>query len=159
MLSASAILQQESRTSGVRPDCWLAFFLAWIYPGDQPSNGIFGPNCLAFGSMSSHLTPVAPGCLIEVMERDLESRIALALPELKSSGAREIYVFGSAVRGGATKTRDIDIAVSGLPPSSYYRVLGRLSRLLDCPVDLVDLDQPSPFTEHLVREGELHRVG
>lgn len=41
--------------------------------------------------------------------------IERAAAELKSAGAREIYVFGSAARGTGEAASDLDLAVSGLP--------------------------------------------
>jgi predicted nucleotidyltransferase len=47
--------------------------------------------------------------------------IQRAAAELKSAGAREIYVFGSAAKGTVDAASDLDLAVSGLPPSVFYR--------------------------------------
>ena len=35
---------------------------------------------------------------------------------LKHSGAKTVYLFGSAARGSMRADSDIDLAVSGLPP-------------------------------------------
>lgn len=77
---------------------------------------------------------------------------------LQKAGAREVYVFGSTVRGTASEESDVDLAVSGLPPASFFRVLARLSDLFDRSVDLVDLDEKTPFTEYLKEKGGLRRV-
>lgn len=77
---------------------------------------------------------------------------------LKSAGAREVYVFGSVARGRAHEGSDVDLAVSGLPPASFFQTLARLGDLFDRPVDLVDLDQTDPFTTHLKEKGLLRRV-
>jgi predicted nucleotidyltransferase len=77
---------------------------------------------------------------------------------LQEAGAREVYVFGSTVRGTASEESDVDLAVSGLPPASFFRVLARLSDLFDRSVDLVDLDEKTPFTEYLKEKGGLRRV-
>ncbi len=53
---------------------------------------------------------------------------------------------------------DVDLAVSGLPPASFYHVVGLLSGVLRRPLDLVDLDEPTPFTGYLKRKGKLRRV-
>jgi predicted nucleotidyltransferase len=47
--------------------------------------------------------------------------IQRAAAELKSAGAREIYVFGSAAKGLGDASSYLDLAVSGLPPSVLYR--------------------------------------
>ena len=78
---------------------------------------------------------------------------------LKAAGAREVYAFGSAVRGVLTPASDLDLAVSGLPPGEFYRVVGSMATRFQRTVDLVDLDWPTPFTRYLREENELIRVG
>lgn len=85
--------------------------------------------------------------------------IQRAAADLKSAGAREIYVFGSAAKGMGDATSDLDLAVSGLPPSVFYRMGARISDLIGRSVDLVDLDINTPFTRYLRTENELVRVG
>ncbi len=81
-----------------------------------------------------------------------------ALDVLVGHGAREVYVFGSAARGGAMPS-DVDLAVRGLPPECFFLAVYLVGAALARPVDIVDLDEPSPFTRHLESEGLLHRVG
>ncbi len=69
------------------------------------------------------------------------------------------YVFGSAVRGTGDAASDLDLAVSGLPPSVFYRMGARVSDLIGRSVDLIDLDMDTPFTRYLRTENELLRVG
>ena len=85
--------------------------------------------------------------------------IQRAAAELKTAGAREIYVFGSAAKGTGDATSDLDLAVSGLPPAVFYRLGARVSDLIGRSVDLIDLDINTPFTRHLRMENELVRVG
>jgi predicted nucleotidyltransferase len=85
--------------------------------------------------------------------------IQRAAAELKTAGAREIYVFGSAAKGTGDAASDLDLAVSGLPPSVFYRMGARVSDLIGRSVDLIDLDINTPFTRHLRTEHELVRVG
>ena len=77
---------------------------------------------------------------------------------LKSAGAREVYVFGSVARGRAHEGSDVDLAVSGLPPASFFQTLARLGDLFDRQVDLIDLDRADPFTTYLKEKGLLQRV-
>lgn len=77
---------------------------------------------------------------------------------LKSAGAREVYVFGSVARGRAHEGSDVDLAVSGLPPATFFQTLAHLGDLFDRPVDLVDLDRTDPFTTYLKEKGLLRRV-
>jgi predicted nucleotidyltransferase len=85
--------------------------------------------------------------------------IKRAAAELKSAGAREIYVFGSSASGASDAASDLDLAVSGLPPSVFYRMGARISDLIGRSVDLIDLDINTPFTRYLREENELVRVG
>lgn len=54
---------------------------------------------------------------------------------------------------------DLDFAVSGLPPRNFYPAVTRAMRAPGSPVDVVDLDLPTPFTRHLRQEKKLLRVG
>lgn len=93
------------------------------------------------------------------MTDELKGLAGEAASALKGLGAKEVYVFGSAVRGTLRENSDIDMAVSGLPPEVFFRAMGRASRALGRPVDLVDLDEDNPFTRYLKSKGELVRVG
>ncbi len=77
---------------------------------------------------------------------------------LRSMGASEVFVFGSLVRGELRPNSDIDMAVSGLPPSIYFSAVSRASDILGRPVDLLDLDEDTPLVRYLLRSGELVRV-
>jgi uncharacterized protein len=78
---------------------------------------------------------------------------------LKSSGAKTVYLFGSAAKGTMRNDSDVDLAVSGLPPENFFKALSIASNLIDRPVHLIDLDEVTPFTRYLIEEGELQRVG
>jgi len=73
-------------------------------------------------------------------------------------GATEVFVFGSATKGSLRPGSDIDMAVRGLPPSVYFSAVSKAAELLDRPVDLVDLDDPTPIVRYLLGSGELIRV-
>jgi predicted nucleotidyltransferase len=81
-----------------------------------------------------------------------------ALEILKDAGCREIYIFGSLVDGTVTPKSDIDLAVKGIPPEFYFKVLARLIMQLDHPVDLIDLEEDNRFSKMIRREGNLRRV-
>ena len=93
------------------------------------------------------------------MSNESKPLIECVTAELKAAGAREVYVFGSAAKGVLRADSDLDLAVSGLPASLFYRVGARISDLLGQPVDLIDLDTDTPFTRYLREENELVRVG
>jgi predicted nucleotidyltransferase len=66
-----------------------------------------------------------------------------------------VFIFGSAVKGRLRPDSDIDMAVTGLPSQVYFSAISKASDLLGRPVDLVDLDDPTPLVEYLLGSGEL----
>jgi predicted nucleotidyltransferase len=94
------------------------------------------------------------------MSKDfIDSNALLAAANLlRSLGATQVFVFGSATKGELRPHSDIDMAVSGLPSRIYFSAISRASDLLGRPVDLVDLDDPTPLVRHLLGSGELVRV-
>jgi predicted nucleotidyltransferase len=92
------------------------------------------------------------------MTPDLKITLDRAVSHLKAAGAREVYVFGSAIRPSGRPPQDLHLAVSGLPRGQFFHLQGLLL-CLDHSVDLVDLDQNTPFTRHLREANELVRVG
>ena len=77
---------------------------------------------------------------------------------LRSLGATQVFVFGSAARGELRPDSDVDLAVTGLPSQVYFSAVSKASDLLGRPVDLVDLDDPTPLVRYLLGSGELLRV-
>lgn len=77
---------------------------------------------------------------------------------LKASGAKEVYIFGSAAKGAMEESSDVDFAVAGLPPQHFFKALSTAGRLFPGSMDLVDLDELTPFTQYLKEAGELRRV-
>jgi len=92
------------------------------------------------------------------MSEELNRLIQQAAAVLRAAGAREVYIFGSVAAGTLREDSDIDMAVSGLPPEKFFDAMGRAGDLLPRPLDLVDLNEASPFTRYLREEGELRRV-
>jgi predicted nucleotidyltransferase len=90
--------------------------------------------------------------------KDTDAEIQRVAEVLKAAGAREVYLFGSEATGAAGSGSDVDLVVAGLPPASYYHAVGLISGILRRPLDLVDLDEATPFTEYLKRKGKLRRV-
>ena len=85
--------------------------------------------------------------------------IGQAAALLKSAGARDVFLFGSVARGTTGDSSDVDLAVSGLPPQTFFKAMGQAEDLLGRPLDLIDLDEDTPFTRYLKEENELERVG
>jgi len=92
------------------------------------------------------------------MDADLRKGIERAAAAMKGLGAREVYVFGSAASGTLREGSDVDLAVVGLPPEVFFRAMGQARDALGHELDLIDLDEDTPFTRYLREEGELQRV-
>ena len=92
------------------------------------------------------------------MDHALEERVKQAARALIAAGAREVYLFGSAARGEMRTDSDVDLAVSGLPAEVFFHAMGEAGDILQSELDLIDLDEDTPFTRYLQQEGELVRV-
>ena len=84
--------------------------------------------------------------------------IQKAALELRRHGASAVYLFGSHATPAARHDSDVDLAVKGLPPRLFYRAMADAQAVLDRSLDLVDLDEPSPFVDYLLHSGELQHV-
>lgn len=93
------------------------------------------------------------------MDDEIQMLVEKAVSLLKAAGAKEVYLFGSLAQGKVRENSDLDLAVSSLPPRSYFQTLAQLLELLNRPVDLIDLDEENSFTSYLKSERELQRVG
>ena len=87
-----------------------------------------------------------------------KNAVLAAANVLRSMGATQVYLFGSATKGGLRPDSDVDVAVRGLPPEVYFSAASKASELLGRPVDLVDLDDPTPLVDYLLHSGELVSV-
>jgi predicted nucleotidyltransferase len=70
----------------------------------------------------------------------------------KQFRATRVVLFGSSTQADR-ESRDIDIAVQGVPDRLFFKLYGALIAALSKPVDLVDLGQESPFTALIARDG------
>lgn len=93
------------------------------------------------------------------MSGHLSEQIERAVSALKAAGATEVYLFGSAAKTAMRVDSDIDLAACGLPPEKFFTAMGDAADLLDRSLDLIDLDEDTPFTRYLKEQGELLRVG
>lgn len=93
---------------------------------------------------------------------ELSALVERIVAALKAEGARAVYVFGSFADGTVRVDSDVDVAVSGIPPSHFFTAAGaaqEAARGARRMVDLIDLDAATPFTEYLRTSGSLRRVG
>ncbi|MCL7453933.1 MAG: nucleotidyltransferase domain-containing protein [Anaerolineae bacterium] len=68
-------------------------------------------------------------------------------------GAREVIAFGSLARQGPfTERSDVDLAVSGIAPSEFFRAWAAAAAACSLELDLVDLADCSPGLRRLIEE-------
>ena len=92
------------------------------------------------------------------MTEEFSKRVELAARALLAAGARQVYLFGSALTDDFRDNSDVDLAVEGLPPEVFFSAMAEAGDILQRPLDLIDLDEDNPFTRYLKEEGELVRV-
>lgn len=96
---------------------------------------------------------------LEVFPEEYRADIERAVQILREGGCQEVHVFGSVAQGRTREGSDLDLAVRGCPPRSFFPLLGRLLTELEHPVDLVDLDRESRLVDFLQRHEMLVHVG
>lgn len=92
------------------------------------------------------------------MDPALRDRILEAARLLQAQGATAVYVFGSARRDRLRDDSDVDMAVAGLPPAVFFRVMAEASRIVGRPVDLLVMERHPELARQLMKSGELDRV-
>ena len=83
-----------------------------------------------------------------ISEKDKEIIINIA----KKYKVKRIILFGSGIKESG-QNRDIDMAVEGVPDKLFFKFYSELIFNLSQPVDLVDLNKKSKFSEILLSEG------
>ena len=83
-----------------------------------------------------------------ISEKDKKVILELA----KKYKVKRIILFGSGSKD-KIKSRDIDLAVEGIPDRLFFKFYSELIFNLSQPVDLVDLNRKNKFTEILTSEG------
>lgn len=81
---------------------------------------------------------------------------------LRQFGAKEVYLFGSRARGDSAPDSDYDFAVRGVPSDRMNRLVGELLVTTRLEIDVIALDDGSPFAKHIegkIQEGSVQHVG
>lgn len=92
---------------------------------------------------------------MQKMRLKIEDKLTIATDYLKSIGCKEIILFGSLVDEQTNEFSDIDLAVSGISPRTYFKTLVEISSIVGWKVDLVTMDYISKdFLEKIRREGK-----
>ena len=75
---------------------------------------------------------------------------------------RRLYLYGSVATGSPLSVwSDIDLAVEGLAPDDYFKLLGTLSAEAGYPIDVKPWEElPRPTRRHIIATGPvLHAAG
>ncbi len=65
------------------------------------------------------------------------------------------YIFSVLSLKAVYPHSDIDMAVTGIPPEKFFHAMGEAHTILMRPLDLIDLDDGSLFSDYLKKEGLL----
>ena len=68
--------------------------------------------------------------------------------------AKKVLLFGSST-DPEKESRDIDIAVEGIPAKDFFKYYGDLIFSLSKPVDVIDMKGKSKFISLILQEGTL----
>ena len=67
----------------------------------------------------------------------------------------KIILFGSLVKGKFQETSDIDLAVAGIPPESFFQALGKVNLISARWIDLKPIEDLEPhFLKRVLQTGE-----
>lgn len=72
---------------------------------------------------------------------------------LKQWGATRVILFGSILTEYFHETSDIDLAVQDLPEHVYFRSIARLQDISDFAVDLVEIQNATPYIQAAITHG------
>ena len=72
----------------------------------------------------------------------------------KQYNVKKIILFGSSI-DPSKESKDIDLAVEGIPHSQFFKFYGDLIFNLSKPVDIIDLTKNSRFNKIVAAEGIL----
>jgi uncharacterized protein len=88
--------------------------------------------------------------------RRLRARLPAAMTCLRRDyGVETVILFGSLANRTCGPDSDVDLAVSGLSKTAYFKALADMMALFEGPVDLVRLeDAPPSLRERIDAEGE-----
>lgn len=85
-----------------------------------------------------------------VTSRHIDKAVAIA----RRYGASRVVLFGRA-QTDPDKARDLDIAVRGVPGWEFFEMAADLERTLRIPLDIIPLDEDTPFTRLVEERGRV----
>ena len=80
-----------------------------------------------------------------MQKKGLDENLKKIIKISKEYGAEKIIVFGSSIED-IENANDIDIAVKGINPRFFFIFYGKISKMIDEQVDIIDLND---IREHL----------
>jgi len=83
----------------------------------------------------------------------LNSQIERAAELARQFGATRLILFGNALENPAM-ARDLDLACDGVPGWKLFELAARIEEEIRVPLDLIPLDQVTPFTRHILAHGK-----
>ena len=85
----------------------------------------------------------------------LDSELTKIVDISRDFGAEKVLLFGSCLEDVAG-ARDIDIAVSGVPPRKFFEYYAEVTTAVKENVDIIDLDDARPyFRDCINRDGKV----
>jgi predicted nucleotidyltransferase len=84
-----------------------------------------------------------------ISEKDKLTIISIA----RRFKVKRVLLFGSNISSGDQESRDIDLAVEGVPSRDFFKFYGELLFRLNKPVDLIDLSFNNKFNRLVRQEG------
>ena len=82
-----------------------------------------------------------------------QQQIDKAVEIAKEYGATKVLLFGSAL-DDPENANDLDIGVHGIPDNKFFLFGGILDEILRMNVDVIPLNNKSPFVEYIKKHGK-----
>jgi len=83
----------------------------------------------------------------------IEKKRARVIEYLQLIGCKGIILFGSLANGMVDESSDIDLAIAGISPRTYFKTVAVIYSIAGQKVDLITLDYiPKDFEEKIRRE-------
>lgn len=82
----------------------------------------------------------------------IEKKLKIAVEYLTSIGCREIILFGSLANKISDESSDIDLAITGISPRTYFKTVAVISSIVGGKVDLITMDYIQKDFEEIIRK-------
>lgn len=82
----------------------------------------------------------------------IEKKLAIAVEYLKLLGCNEIILFGSLANKSSDESSDIDLAITGISPRTYFKTVAVISSIVGRKIDLIAMDYIQKDLEEIIRK-------